>query len=33
MQTHRMKPDSIKRKEKCMKFDSVAAVLNPFKEV
>ena len=28
-----MKPDSAKRKEECMKFDSVAGVLNPFNEV
>ena len=33
IQTHWMKPDLIKRNKKCMKFDSLALVLNPLKEV
>ena len=33
MQIHRTKPDLSKRKEECMKFDSVAGILNPFNEV
>ena len=29
---HRTKPESSKQKEECMKFVSVAGILNPFNE-